>query len=151
MRNFKLGDIVKGNNFSDGKYLVTDSRMKQGKVVKIHDNGLIDIRVLKHEDKNYEGAEFVKLIPQYFELAKESIEENLFLPKHYIINKNATILMWKDGTKTVVKKCEEDEFNPRLGFLTAIFQHYCGMSKNKANKYLANLQIEEENTNKEEK
>lgn len=66
------------------------------------------------------------------------------LPERYIINKNATILFWKNGKKTIVKRCESDEFNPRLAFLTAFFQHYCGMSKNKANKYLANLQVEEE-------
>ena len=148
METFKVNDIVRGNN---NVYSITNSRMKQGKVVEIHDNGFIDIIVLKHEDKIYEEGRFNYLNPECFELIKESIEENSFLPKHYIINKKATILMWEDGTKTIVKKCEEDEFNPRLGFLTAIFQHYCGMSKNKANKYLANLQIEEENTNKEEK
>lgn len=66
------------------------------------------------------------------------------LPEKYIINKGATILFWKNGEKTIVRKCEQDEFNPRLAFLTAFFQHYCGMSKNKANRYLANLQIEVE-------
>ena len=65
------------------------------------------------------------------------------MPERYIINENATILFWKNGEKTVVKKCEEDDFNPRLAFLTAFFQHYCGMSKNKANKYLASLEVEE--------
>lgn len=69
------------------------------------------------------------------------------MPERYIINENATILFWKNGEKTVVRKCEEDEFNPRLAFLTAFFQHYCGMSKNKANKYLAGLEVEK----KEEK
>ena len=66
------------------------------------------------------------------------------LPKKYIINKNACILFWDNGEKTIVKRCVEDAFNPRLAFLTAFFQKYCGMSKNKANKYLANLKIEEE-------
>lgn len=69
------------------------------------------------------------------------------MPERYIINENATILFWKNGEKTVVRKCEEDEFNPRLAFLIAFFQHYCGMSKNKANKYLAGLEVEK----KEEK
>ncbi len=64
------------------------------------------------------------------------------LPERYIINENATILFWENGEKTVVKRCADDEFNPRLAFLTAFFQHYCGMSKNKANKYLANLLVE---------
>lgn len=65
------------------------------------------------------------------------------MPERYIINKGATILFWKNGEKTIVKRCEEDEFNPRLAFLTAFFQRYSGMSKNKANKFLANLQVEE--------
>ena len=62
------------------------------------------------------------------------------LPERYIINKGATILFWKDGSKTIVKKCEDDEYNARLGFLTAYFQKHCGMSKNKANKYLSSLE-----------
>ena len=74
---------------------------------------------------------------------------NLELLTRYIINQDATILFWKDGTKTVVKRCKDDEFNPRLAFLTAFFQKYCGMSKNKANKYLANLQVEETKNIKE--
>ena len=48
------------------------------------------------------------------------------LPKRYIINNSACILFWKNGEKTVVKRCADDEFNPRLAFLTAFFQHYCG-------------------------
>ena len=75
------------------------------------------------------------------------------LPERYIINENATILFWQNGEKTIVKRCADDDFNPRLAFLTAFWQHYCGMSKNKANKYLANLQVEEvkEKEKKEEK
>lgn len=66
------------------------------------------------------------------------------MPKKYIINKGATVLIWDDGEKTVVKRCADDEFNKRLGFLTAFFQHYSGMSKNKANKFLAELEVEDE-------
>ncbi len=66
------------------------------------------------------------------------------MPKKYIINHGATVLIWDDGEKTVVKRCADDEFNKRLGFLTAFFQHYSGMSKNKANKFLAELEVEDE-------
>lgn len=52
-------------------------------------------------------------------------------------------MIWESGEKTIVKRCTEDEFNKRLGFLTAFFQHYSGMSKNKANKFLAELEVEE--------
>lgn len=68
--------------------------------------------------------------------------QKIDMPEKYIINENATILFWKNGDKTVVRRCEDDEFNPRLAFLTALFQHYSGMSKNKANKYLASLEVE---------
>lgn len=66
------------------------------------------------------------------------------LPERYIINKGATILFWKDGSKTIVKRCKDDKYDKRLGFLTAYFQKHCGMSKNKANKYLAGLVDEEQ-------
>lgn len=65
------------------------------------------------------------------------------LPERYIINENACILFWENGEKTVVKRCADDVFNPRLAFLTAFFQHYINFSKSKANKYLANLKVEE--------
>ena len=68
--------------------------------------------------------------------------KNNKLPKHYIINENVTVLIWEDGTKTIVRRCKDEEFNKRLGFLTAYFQKHCGLSKSKANKFLANLVTE---------
>jgi len=74
---------------------------------------------------------------------------NYELPKNYIINDGATILFWKDGTKTIVKRSKDEKFDKRLGFLTAYFQKHCGMSKTKANKYLDNLVVTD--VNKKEK
>ena len=39
----------------------------------------------------------------------------------YIINENATILFWDDGTKTISKRDKKDEFDKELGFLFAYF------------------------------
>ena len=78
------------------------------------------------------------------EINLRKVKEKVELPERYIINENATILFWKNGEKTVVKRCTDDAFNPRLAFLTAFFQRYADMSKNKANKYLASLQVEVE-------
>ena len=75
------------------------------------------------------------------------IPKDIRKPKRYIINKGATILFWEDGTKTIVKRSKDDEYNKRLGFLTAYFQKHSGLTKNQANKYLANLQDEEELAN----
>jgi len=69
--------------------------------------------------------------------------EDYGLPDHYIINDGATILFWKDGTKTIVKRAKDEKFDKRLGFLTAYFQKHCGLSKTKANKFLDNLEVKE--------
>ena len=61
------------------------------------------------------------------------------LPKKIIINDGATILFWEDGSKTIVKKSKEDIYDPIKSFLWAYFQKKCGMSKTKANKYLAEI------------
>ena len=76
-------------------------------------------------------------------LNKEEKKEKL--PKRYIINKGATILFWNDDEtdKTIVKRCKEDEFNKRLGFLTAYFQYHSGLSKTQANKYLSELEVDD--------
>lgn len=66
------------------------------------------------------------------------------LPKKYIINKGATVLFWEDGSKTVVKRGKDDEYNKVLGFLWAYFQKTSGLSKTKANKYLADLVDEDD-------
>lgn len=41
-------------------------------------------------------------------------------PVKIIYNPPATIVFWTDGTKTVVKCCEEDEYNEYYGFLCAL-------------------------------
>ena len=65
------------------------------------------------------------------------------MPKRYIINKDATILFWDENEKTIVKRAKDDEFNKRLGFLTAYFQYHSGLSKTKANKFLDELEVED--------
>lgn len=40
--------------------------------------------------------------------------------KKVIFNKPATIILWMDGTKTVVKCCNKDVFNKEVGFKTAL-------------------------------
>lgn len=66
---------------------------------------------------------FFKNIMAGIDLSKPQLKVEL--PERYIINDGATILFWKNGEKTVVKKAKDDEFNPRLAFLTAFWQRYC--------------------------
>lgn len=63
----------------------------------------------------------------------KSINKNLI--KNVIFNNPATIVFWGDGTKTVVKCDDEDEFDPEKGLAMAIAKHFLGTSKSKGNYY----------------
>lgn len=81
-------------------------------------------------------------IPELIFETKETTKNNI--PEKYIINQKCTVLMWKDGTKTIVKRKYGDKFDKRIAFLTAYFQKHSGLSKTKANKYLDHIFTEEE-------
>ena len=53
----------------------------------------------------------VKGIINLNELEKE--QSIVALPENYIINDRATVLFWKDGTKTIVRRAKEDEYNKK--------------------------------------
>lgn len=61
-----------------------------------------------------------------------NIPESYFKIKKVIYNDPATIVFWKDGTKTVVKACEDDEYDPEKGLAMAISKKALG---NKGNYY----------------
>lgn len=56
-------------------------------------------------------------------LAKNSTD---YRPKRVIFNPPATVVFWKDGTKTVVKSMEGDQFNPYYGFVCALAKKVYG-------------------------
>lgn len=43
-----------------------------------------------------------------------------------IFNDPATIVLWADGTRTVVKACKEDKFDKGVGLKTALLQRVFG-------------------------
>ena len=59
---------------------------------------------------------------------------NRFTIKNVIFNPPATIVFWADGTKTIVKKGENDIFDPEKGLAMAIAKKALG---NKGNYYNA--------------
>lgn len=158
---FKVGDIIKGLPASNSKYNWTNEEMTKAEVIRA-DSDSMNIKILKHKSESQIGQEYdVVNSDEDFELVTEVSKDNnnlkelenerkklenaVDLPKVYSINpqKRTTALIFPNGTITKVKKTIDDEFNPRLAFLTAFFQHYCGMTKNKANKYLASLETVE--------
>ena len=52
-----------------------------------------------------------------------------------IFNPPATIVFWKDGTKTVVKACDEDSYSPEGGFALCFLKKVLG-GKDNFHRYL---------------
>ena len=48
-----------------------------------------------------------------------------------IFNDPATIVIWADGTRTVVKACKEDKFDKGVGLKTALLQRVFGKNIDK--------------------
>ena len=64
---FKIGDIVKGNKMSDGKYSITNSYCV-GEVIETNEFGAILLKIISHEQyKDHVGEEFV-VDDDYFDL-----------------------------------------------------------------------------------
>ena len=160
MSKFKVGDrVYRTDAFGSWNRYYPNDHI--GLVTKVMDNRL--------EIDGHGYSEGVPWIDWYFELCpydycakdKETTSNMSYLlgsaygkferlsrkqPKklqRYIINKNATILFWNDGTKRVVKRAKDEPYDKRLGFLYGYFQEMCGMSKNRANKFIDGL-VEEE-------
>lgn len=74
-------------------------------------------------------------------------EEKMKKFEKVIFNEPATIVMWEDKTKTVVKAMDEDTFDPERGFLQAYFEKTSGMSRTQCNKMLADLRKQYEDMN----
>ena len=64
---FKIGDIVKGNKKSDGKYSITNSYCV-GEVIETNEFGIILLKLISHEQyKDHVGEEFA-VEDDYFDL-----------------------------------------------------------------------------------
>lgn len=61
------------------------------------------------------------------------------LPERVIFNNPATILIWKNGEKTVVKTMKEDEYDPMIGFLMAYFKYKSGLNSNERERYFKEI------------
>lgn len=71
-------------------------------------------------------------------------KEKAELPERVIFSDPATILIWKNGDKTVVKTSKGDKYNPLFGFLMAYFKYTSGLNSSKRDKYFKKI-LEENN------
>ena len=57
--------------------------------------------------------------------------ENQYVPKRIIYSGKTTVVFWQDGTKTVVRCAEGEEFVPEIGVAEAIAEKVFGGSRSK--------------------
>lgn len=66
---------------------------------------------------------------------EETIMRSKFSIEKVIFNDPATIVIWKDGTKTIVKCGEGETFDPEKGLAMAIAKRALGTNQSKGNYY----------------
>lgn len=97
----------------------------------------------KRNHLEYSPTEFYKekgwKVIQYKDFKKNSYNIIYDEIKNIAVNKDTTIIFWNDGTKTLVKKGEDQTNSPELAILYAYFQKHSGLSKTKANKTIQEL------------
>lgn len=105
--------------------------------------------------KNSTTPENIRLQDEWFsfdasELMKKEIlkgnktamnYKHLLTPKKVIFNGPATIVFWRDGTKTVVKCSENDKANPYNGFCAALAKKIFG-NNSKIQKIVKNAEYQ---------
>ena len=64
---FKIGDIVKGNKMSDGKYSITNSSCV-GEVIEANEFGIILLKIISHEKYKDHIGEAFAVDDDYFDL-----------------------------------------------------------------------------------
>ena len=64
---FKIGDIVKGNEKSDGKYSITNSYCV-GEVIETNEFGFIVLKIISHEQYKDHVGEAFSVEDDYFDL-----------------------------------------------------------------------------------
>ena len=72
MRDFKVGDIIKGKKEND-VYSITNENMYKAEVIGLEPHGYMCIKILNHREKDEIGKEYsVDNSSKYFELVKKS-------------------------------------------------------------------------------
>lgn len=122
MSKFNVGDIVVGNKSANDKYSITTEGWV-GRVVAVCEN---EIKVQSLEDKGFHpwvSSSCFELCNGYTTSAKNGIKKVIF-------NAPATIVLWTDGTKTVVKCDKNDTYDLEKGLALCIAKKYLGNQSN---------------------
>ena len=80
----------------------------------------------------------------YLDHISLAADRHVLTIKKVIYNDPATIILWKDGSKTVVKCQEGDIYNPTTGFLMCYVKKLFGNSSRRLNDLLKEWEVKDE-------
>ena len=119
--------------------LIEDSLTPETELI-IRDPG--NLWVSRHKLVTHAHAELASILDQV--KRNYNLEANLPGIKDVIFNEPATIIIWKDGTKTVVKCQEGEDYDPEKGLSMAISKKALGNKGNYCEVFKKWLPEEEE-------
>ena len=128
-------------SFSNGATITPDSRYDPTNIVFNPASLKVRLSPIRSNSLNY--------MIRDEEVTKLTMLEWKLTPKKVIFNGPATIVMWQDGTKTVVKKTEDDTDDREKAVMFAILKKACG-SRAKMNRYLKLFKEDKSNEEKKE-
>ena len=102
---------------------------KEAADMKTAKNSLLDVQVDNYIHQDVEAT--IGLIEKF----NTKNTKNTMEIKDVIFNAPATIVLWNDGTKTVVKCQDEDEYDPEKGLAMAITKKAFGNKGNYCNEF----------------
>lgn len=138
MAFFKVFPIITPDN-SMGKANAKDARIPTNPMEITYD----DVAKYCKNDIYITGQAAKDLLNSIYGIHSKTLKEEIQMKaksnnacnpiKKVIFNDPATIVLWKDGTKTVVKRQEGAEFDPEKGLAMAVCRHYlcdiCGLER----------------------
>lgn len=112
-REFKVGDLVKGNNPT--RYGITNTRMTKGEVVHTWSEGRLEVKVLEHPNRKEIGKTY-SVDSEYFDLLELEPKSQSI---HITVKNNQTIgVLKEDGVivkRAVANLHPHDTFDFKVG------------------------------------
>ena len=128
MGKFKIGDIVVANKLATDEYSLTKEGWV-GKVERLDEEDTVDDMAVCSLDPRDSGLYWVN--SKCFELCDLKTKASAIHGiKKVIFSAPATIVLWLDGTKTVVKCGKNDKYDLEKGLALCIAKKYLGNKSN---------------------
>ena len=129
MNKLKKGSIVKHAVDGERKFVIEafDYNSLHVGIRRIYDNGNIESKIL-WADPEYVVPTTLDEAHNY--CVHDTVNSSRMMIKKVIFNNPATIVLWSDGSKTVVKCSEEDTFDPEKGLAMAMVKKAFGNEGN---------------------